>query len=62
MQVPGSRAAENIIPRLQERHFIHNVPSSGKKINTTEDVWYPSNMDGGKTQGFAVYSVMSGCV
>jgi hypothetical protein len=30
--------AEDTILRLQERHFIHKVRLSGKKINTAEDV------------------------
>jgi hypothetical protein len=28
LKVPGRRAAENIIPQLKERHFIHKVPPS----------------------------------
>jgi hypothetical protein len=58
MQVPVRRAAENIIPRLQERHFIQRVLLLGRNQNHRRCV-YASNMDGGKTQGFAVYSVMS---
>jgi hypothetical protein len=30
-KVAGHRVAENIIPRLRERHFIHKLPPSGKK-------------------------------
>jgi hypothetical protein len=37
-KVRGRRPAENTIPRLHERHFIHNVPPSGKKRITTEEV------------------------
>jgi hypothetical protein len=35
---PGRTVTENIFPRLQERHFIHKVPASGKKITTAEEV------------------------
>jgi hypothetical protein len=31
-RLPGRQVAESIIPRLKERHFIHKVPSSGKKL------------------------------
>jgi hypothetical protein len=58
-----ARLQKKIIPRLHERHFIQKNSSFWEKINTTEEIlWYAPNTDGGKTQGFAAYSVMSDCV
>jgi hypothetical protein len=34
----------------------------GKNQHCRGGVWYAPNMDGGNTQSFAVYNVMSGCV
>jgi hypothetical protein len=62
MQVPGCQASETIIQQLQERRFIQKVPPPGKNQHCRRDVWYAPNTDGGKTQGFATYSMMSGCL